>query len=177
MAYSEWKIQQQLARLLDLWLPDDAFWTATDTVARSATSGCMRKRRGVKPGIPDCIIWFRDGHNVGRTIAVELKSPYGQLRPAQRVAREQMLRAGIKAWWQCCTAEAAMWAIAKSGVKFRTLTNADGTTETWRQPKLECYEVPKTGPRQRRPRPPSYWAPKLPAETPTSEPTLADIAA
>jgi hypothetical protein len=159
MAYSEWREQQKLARLLDLWLPDDAFWTATDPVARSATAGAMRKARGVKAGISDCLTWYR-----GRTIAVELKSPYGQCRPAQRLVREQMLRAGIKAWWQCRTAESALWAIAKSGVKFRTLVNDDGSIERWQQPALEAWEIPKTDPRERRPRPPVYWAPKLAAE-------------
>jgi hypothetical protein len=75
-----------------------------------------------------------------------------------------------------------MWAIAKSGVKFGTLTNADGTTETWRQPRLESWEIPKTGPRQRRPRPPVYWAPKVAVETQAStvaaaEGERADLAA
>jgi hypothetical protein len=168
MAYREWREQIKLKFLLDTWLPDDAFWTATDPVARSATAGAMRKRRGVKAGLSDVIIWYR-----GRTVCVELKGPYGQCRPAQRLVREQMLRAGVKAWWQCRTAESAMWAIAKSGMKFRTLLNADGSRESWQRPKLEDWEIPKSDSREKRPRPPHYWTPKLPAETPTSEPTVA----
>jgi hypothetical protein len=175
MAYTEWREQVKLARLLDTWLPDDAFWTATDPVARSATAGAMRKRRGVKAGLCDVLIWYH-----GRTHCIELKGPYGQCRPAQRAVREQMLRAGIKAWWQCRTAESAMWALAKSGVKFRTLVNADGSTECWQQPELERWEIPKTDPRERRRRPPHYWEPKVAVETQTSEPVVAagaDVAA
>jgi hypothetical protein len=122
--------------------------------------------------LSDVIVWYH-----GRTYCIELKGPYGQCRPAQRLVREQMLRAGIKAWWQCRTAEGAMWALRKSGIKFRTLVNADGSRESWRRPKLEDWEIPKSDSREKRPRPPTYWAPKLPAETPTSVPTLADIAA
>jgi hypothetical protein len=164
MAYREWREQQKLCRLLSTWLPDDAFWTAIDTVARSATAGALRKRRGVKAGLSDVIVWYR-----GLTHCIELKGPYGQCRPAQRAVREQMLKAGIKAWWQCRTAESAMWAIAKSGVKFRTLTNPDGSIERWQQPALEEWERPKRDPRERRPRPPHYWVPKVAVETDTNE--------
>jgi hypothetical protein len=172
MAYTEWREQVKLARLLDTWLPDDAFWTATDPVARSATAGAMRKKRGVKPGLSDVIIWYR-----GRTFCIELKGPYGQCRPAQRAVREQLLKAGIKAWWQCRTAESAMWAIAKSGLKFRAIVHEDGSLESWQQPPLEPWEIPKTDPRERRPRPPHYWAPKVAVETQTSELVVAADAA
>jgi hypothetical protein len=109
---AEWQQQTRLARLLDLWLPDDAFWTATDATAASATASAMRKKRGVRPGLPDFLILYR-----GKLITIELKSPRGggQCRPTQRAVREQLLKAGLKAWWQCVTAEAAMWALAKSG--------------------------------------------------------------
>jgi hypothetical protein len=168
MAYREWRQQEKLKHFLDTWLSDDAFWTGLDPISHSATAGFMRKKRGVKPGLCDVLIWWR-----GRTYAIELKSPYGQCRPAQRLVREQMLRAGIKAWWQCRTAESAMWALAKSGVKFRTLTNADGSTECWQQPELEPWEIPKRDPRERRPRPPHYWAPKVVVETEASEASAA----
>ena len=175
MAYREWREQQNLCRLLNTWLPDDAFWTAIDTVARSATAGAMRKRRGVRAGLSDVIIWYR-----GRTYCIELKGPYGQCRPAQRLVREQMLRAGVSGFWFCRTAESVLVVLADNGVKFRTLVNADGSIERWRRPKLEDWEIPKTDPRERRPRPPHYWAPKVAVETDTSEVAAvapADIAA
>jgi hypothetical protein len=172
MAYREWRQQERLKHLLNTWLPNDAFWTATDPVARSATAGCMRKRRGCRAGLPDCLLWWR-----GDTYAIELKSPYGQCRPAQRLVREQLLKAGIKAWWQCVTAESAMWALAKSGMKFRTLTNPDGSIETWQQPELEAWEQPKRDSRERRPKPPSYWSPKLPVATVASDVVATDATA
>ena len=172
MAYREWREEIKLKFFLDTWLPDDAFWTAIDTVARSATAGAMRKRRGVRAGLSDVIIWYR-----GRTYCIELKGPYGQCRPAQRLTREQMLRAGVSGWWFCRTAESVLVVLADNGVKFRTLVNADGSIESWRRPKLEDWEIPKSNSREKRRRPPTYWAPKVAVATPTSEPAPADIAA
>jgi hypothetical protein len=40
--------------------------------------------------------------------------------------------------------DAATWVLRNSGVKFRTLVRADGTTERWRQPRLASWEVPRT---------------------------------
>jgi hypothetical protein len=62
----EWRKQVKLARLLDEWLdPTCSFWTATDPVAPSLTSGAMRKKRGVKPGVPAC--WFDIAGNRSRS--------------------------------------------------------------------------------------------------------------
>ena len=69
----EWQEQIKLAALLDTWLdPACTFWTATDPVAPSVTSGFLRKRRGVKPGVPDVLVIFRK-----KPIFVELKSKAG----------------------------------------------------------------------------------------------------
>jgi hypothetical protein len=56
-----------------------------------------------------------------------------------------------------------MWALRKSGVKFRTLTNDNGTLELWQQPELQAWEVPKRNPHERRPRAPE-WEPAVAAE-------------
>jgi hypothetical protein len=150
----EWREQVKLARLLDKWLDADcAFWTATDPVAASATSGAMRKKRGVKPGVPDVLVWY-----LGQSIAIELKSRRGQCSPSQRAVREALLRAGTQ-WWVCRSADAAMWALYQSGVPFRTIVYEDGTIERWQQPELPAWEVPKRDPRERRPRAPDYWEP------------------
>jgi hypothetical protein len=52
-----------------------------------------------------------------------------------------------------------MWALAQSGVPFRTIVHEDGTVERWQQPKLPAWEVPKRNPHERRPRAPA-WEPK-----------------
>jgi hypothetical protein len=160
----EWREQVKLARLLDKWLdPACTFWTATDPVAASLTSGAMRKKRGVKPGVPDVLVWYPGG-----SITIELKSRHGQCSRSQRAVREALLRAGAQ-WWVCRSANAAMWALGKSGVPFRTIVYEDGTIERWQQPELSAFEVPKRNPHERRPRAPD-WEPEAAAE-------IADLAA
>jgi hypothetical protein len=155
----EWQEQVKFSLLLDKW-GDLActFWTATDPVAPSVTSGAMRKKRGVKPGVPDTLVLYR-----GKLIAIELKSRRGQCSRSQRLTREALLRAGAQ-WWVCRSAHAAMWALARSGVCFRTLTNDDGTLECWQQPELAAWEVPKRNPHERRPRAPDWEPDKVGAE-------------
>ena len=155
----EWQEQKKLASLLDKWLdPACTFWTATDPVAPSALSGAIRKQRGVKPGVPDQLILYR-----GKLIAIELKSRGGKCSPPQRAVREDLLRAGARGWWVCRTARAAMWALRKSGVKFRTRANDDGTLDRWQSPRLPAWEVPTRDPQERRPRAPE-WEPGAAAE-------------
>jgi hypothetical protein len=154
----EWQEQVKLSLLLDKWLdPTCTFWTATDPVAPSATSGAMRKKRGVKAGLPDVLVWY-----CGKSITIELKSRRGQCSRSQRAVRELLLRAGAQ-WWVSRSANAAMWALAQSGVPFRTIVHEDGTIERWQQPKLPAWEVPKRTPHERRPRAPE-WEPEAAAE-------------
>jgi hypothetical protein len=150
---SEFQQQKIFARLCDKWLdPCCTFWTATDPVAPSALSGAIRKQRGVRPGTPDHLILHR-----GKLVTIEMKSPQGKCSPSQREAREALLRAGAQ-WWVCRTAVSAMWALRKSGVKFRTLDHEDGTTERWRQPRLARWELPRRDPSDPRPNPPNVVA-------------------
>jgi hypothetical protein len=153
----EWQEQKKLARLLDKWLdPTCADWTATDPVAPNALSGAIRKERGVKPGVPDVLVWYREA-SITKSIVVELKSRHGQCSPSQRAKRERLLRAGVQ-WWVCRSARSAMWALAQSGVPFRTIVHDDGTIECWHQPELPAWEVPKRDPQERRPRAPEWGA-------------------
>jgi hypothetical protein len=93
----------------------------------------------------------------------QLKSRRGQCSPSQRAVREALLRVGAQ-WWVCRSANAAMWALIESGVTFRVISNDDGSTERWQQPKLPAWEVPKRDPHERRPRAPDYWEPEAAAE-------------
>lgn len=146
MANHEWSQQVKLAALLDRWLDDTCtFWTATDPVTSSALSGWLRRRRGVKAGTPDTLIWHRK-----RSITIEMKSIAGRCNRAQREVREGLVKAGVE-WWMCKSARATMWALAKSGVKFRVIVRSDGSVERWRQPALEPWEIPRRDPSERRP--------------------------
>jgi hypothetical protein len=73
------------------------------------------------------------------------------------LAREALLRAGAQ-WWVCRSANAAMWALAESGIRFRAFTNGEGGLEHWQPPRLPEWEVPKRNPHERRPRAPE-WKP------------------
>jgi hypothetical protein len=44
--------------------------------------------------------------------------------------------------WVARSARAAMWALGKSGVPFRTIVYEDGTIERSQQPNLPAWEVP-----------------------------------
>ena len=155
----EWQEQVKLSLLLDKWLdPTCTLWTATDPVAPSATSGAMRKKRGVKPGVPDVLVWYR-----GKSITIELKSRRGQCSRSQRLVRERLLRAGAQ-WWVCRSANAAMWALAQSGVRFRAFINGEGGLEYWQPPRLPEWERPKSNPHERRPRAPDWEPNKVGAE-------------
>ena len=57
-----------------------------------------------------------------------------------------------------------MWALRKSGVKFRTIVHEDRSLKCWQQPKLPAWEVPKRSPRERRPRAPEWEPDKVRAE-------------
>jgi hypothetical protein len=68
-----------------------------------------------------------------------------------------------------------MWALAQSGVPFRTIVHEDGTIERWQQPELPAWEVPKRNPHERRPRAPDWGPGAAPAEV--TEPKSAAEAA
>lgn len=149
----EWQQQEALCHLLDQWMdPAVSFWSAFDPVAGSAMSGLMRKRRGVRPGLPDNWIVYKR-----KLITIEMKSRTGRCSAARRAVREALIRAG-GVWWQCITARSAMWALKRSGVRFRETVHADGRTERWRQPWLAPWEVPRRDPAERRPNAPEVAA-------------------
>jgi hypothetical protein len=88
------------------------------------------------------------------------ETPLDARSPAQRTARERLIRAGAD-WWVCRTASAAMWALKRSGVRFRKIVHPDGRAERWRQPRLAPWEVPRRDPAERRPNAPEVVAERL----------------
>jgi hypothetical protein len=166
MAREEWLMQVKVARLFGIWLPADCFWTATDATTTSPTTGLMRKKRGCRAGLPDLLILFR-----GQLIAVELKSRGGRCSAAQRLTREALIAAG-GAWWEAPSANAAMWALAESGVTFRMIAHRYGI-ECWRQPALAPWEVPRRDPAEPRPGAPEVAARRRTAQRRWREPRKA----
>ena len=150
---TEWLAQVELAVLLGRWLDDNcSFATAVDTVARSATAGKMRQLRGVRSGLPDNWVLYR-----GKLVTIEMKAPGGRCTPSQRATRQSLLRAGAR-WWMCLSPNAALVALAESGVKFRAIINKDGSVERWKKPRLAGWEKPRTDPCEKRPAHPEVKA-------------------
>jgi hypothetical protein len=57
-----------------------------------------------------------------------------------------------------------MWALRKSGVRFRAIVHDDGGMERWRQPKLAPWEVPRRDPAEPRPNAPEVMAQRRAAD-------------
>lgn len=84
----EWGEQTTDARFLNHALPADAYWTAIDGGrAANRIAGAMRKRRGVKSGLPDWLIVWR-----GTTLWIERKiaTAESELGHNQRLTAERL---------------------------------------------------------------------------------------
>jgi hypothetical protein len=112
MANHEWSQQALLARMLEKWIdPATTFWTATDPVTSSPLAGFMRKKRGVKAGVPDTLIWHRR-----RSVAIELKGRGGRCSPVQRAVREALLVIRVT----ICSTKSRAFALAPKTANVRT---------------------------------------------------------
>ena len=145
--------QTKLKAMLEKWAdPDTTFWTMLENRPRSALAGMFQRHRGVRSGMVDLYVVHR-----GEPIHVELKSPIGTLSKTQRQVRRELLASGAH-WWLARSANAAMHALAISGVRFRQIVRADGTIETWQVPELAAWEEPTQNPSRRHPSHPELTA-------------------
>jgi hypothetical protein len=140
----EWTEQTKLAGMLAKYLdPACTFWTSLENKPLSRLGGLFQKRRGVRSGLPDVLVIFRQ-----KPIFVELKSRAGVATKAQKQVRLEMLPAGAS-WWMARSARAAMMALHLSGVVFR---------RRWKPPRLRPWEGPFGDPTQRLPQAPDVAA-------------------
>ena len=140
----EWTEQTKLAGMLSKYLdPACTFWTSLENKPLSRLGGLFQKRRGVRSGLPDVLVIFRQ-----KPIFVELKSRAGVASKSQRQVRVELLPAGAT-WWMARSARAAMMALHLSGVVFR---------RRWRPPSLRPWEGPFADPTQRLPQAPDVAA-------------------
>ena len=58
---------------------------------RSAKTGALLKRYGLKPGMPDFIIWWH-----GKSYGIELKAQGGRVSPAQHTTLNRLRDAGVE---------------------------------------------------------------------------------
>lgn len=123
----EWGEQIKLTELLPRHLPDGVFWSALENAPRSALSGYLAQKRGVRAGLSDLLI-VADG----RVIFVELKSPAGVPSKSQKQVFEELRSAGAQVW-VARSARAVLVALSRSGLRLRG---------RWREPKLRAWEGP-----------------------------------
>jgi len=140
----EWTEQTKLAEMLPRYLDGKCtFWTALENKPLSPLSGMFQKRRGVRSGLPDVLVIFRQ-----RPIFVELKSRRGVASKVQKQIRSELLPSGAT-WWMARSARAALMALHLEGVIFR---------RKWKPPRLEPWEGPFADPTRRLPQAPEVAA-------------------
>ena len=138
----EWREHIRLAELLAEYLdPACTFWTSLENKPISAVTGMFQKMRGVRRGLPDVLVIYRDGARLC-VIFIELKSRRGVASKAQKQIRLEMLPAGAE-WYMARSARAALMALHLSGVVFR---------RKWKPPRLQPWEGPFADPMRPLPR-------------------------
>jgi Restriction endonuclease len=81
-----------LARLLAKHLdPATTFWTALENKPSSRLNGVLQKKRGVRSGLPDTMVIFRQ-----HPIFIEVKSRAGIASKVQKRVRDELLTAGCQ---------------------------------------------------------------------------------
>lgn len=147
----EFATQAKLAELLAMYVdPATTFWSGLENKPRSRLSGLLQKRRGVKAGLTDVLVIYRDPERgVVKPIFLELKSRRGVASEAQKKIRTELLASGA-AWWLARSASAALQALRLEGVVFRY---------PWEPAEeLEAWEGPFADPTQRLPQHPEVAA-------------------
>ena len=123
-------------------LPDAVFWTSLENAPRTALSGLLQRRRGVKSGLPDLMFI-----SPPKVIFIEVKARDGRASRAQKRTRDELCARGCE-WWLCRSAKAALTALHRSGVELRS----------WRPVPLRPWEGPFDGTERRPPQHPEVRA-------------------
>jgi hypothetical protein len=112
----EWRAQEADKAYLDKALPYDCYWTAIDGGrAASRIVGAMRKKRGIKSGLPDWLIVWR-----GTTLWIERKTSTADsaLSENQRLTAH-MLKANGHRWDRANSTEEVETALRAAGIPLR----------------------------------------------------------
>lgn len=140
----EWIEQMKLAQLLAKYLdPATTFWTSLENKPSSRLNGVLQKKRGVRSGLPDTMVVFRQ-----RPVFIEVKSRAGIASKAQRQVRAELVSAGAM-WFMTRSARASLMALHLAGVVFR---------RPWKPPALRPWEGPFDDPTKRLPQAPEVAA-------------------
>lgn len=77
MKRPEQSLQIQCAKILDRILLPHVLWTAIGHGGGGALRGAILKGMGVKPGVPDAVIFWKDGPEGAQVLWLEFKAPKG----------------------------------------------------------------------------------------------------
>jgi hypothetical protein len=136
-----------LQELLD---PTFAFFSALENRPRSAWSGLLQKRRGVRAGLPDLmiVVYWKP------PVFIEMKSKRGVPSAAQKRVFAELRAMGADVYL-ARSAAAALEALRRSNVPFR---------RPWEPPQLQPWEGPFADPHQRLPQHPEVAAQRRAAQ-------------
>ena len=112
----EWRAQEADKAYLEKALPYDCYWTAIDGGrAASRAVGAMRKKRGIKSGLPDwLIVW----HGITLWIERKTNTADSSLSDNQRLTAER-LRANGHLWERANSTEDVEAALRAAGIPLR----------------------------------------------------------
>ena len=92
MKHAERGLHIAIADYLRLTLPPEVVWTHFPAgEKRSAVTGALLKRMGLKAGVTDFLLWWD-----GRSYAIEVKVPGGHISAAQNEMHQRLVRAGVQ---------------------------------------------------------------------------------
>ena len=91
MNHAERRLHIAIADYLTVALPPDVVWTHFPAgEKRTPKTGALLKRMGLKKGIPDFLIWWH-----GKSYAIEVKAPGGEVKVAQLRMINRLRAAGV----------------------------------------------------------------------------------
>ena len=139
----EHSLQMAVAHMLQVVLdPVLTWWTSIDHgVGRlGVVEASQRKRRGVKPGIPDIIIMW----DCGMLIGLELKAGRGRASDAQTEIAETWSRLGFGVWY-ARSLEEVQSVLERAGVPMRTRMKffSGGGNDRLKRPAAPRHQRPK----------------------------------
>ena len=112
----EWRGQEADKAFLEKALPYDCYWTAIDGGrASSLIVGAMRKKRGIKSGLPDwLIVW----HGITQWIERKTTSADSALSENQRLTAERLIANGHR-WARANSTEEVEAVLRAAGIPLR----------------------------------------------------------
>lgn len=119
-----------VAELLDVCLIPPTFYTTFPAGygrLNKATAGRLRAK-GMKPGMPDILIFSKYGETCSRVVGLELKAGRGSLTSVQRATHAQLQAVGVRVYTVSSINQVIM-ALSEARVRYRNVHIPVGKTD------------------------------------------------